>query len=614
MKKITIGFLAAWAIMSASLFAQWQPGTLIAHNHTGPNDGGILSNLNVLGTVQNIYYVGESGSDIGANLKTSFSSINGSAATLIIPPGSYTLSSAVSVPANVNLQFPKGVLITKSGSGSLTFYSTGTLTAGPYQIFSGFSCAGDLILPVLTPELPQWFGVKADGINDDTIAFSTAASCLPAGGDFYLYNGTYTITKSAQVVFLSTNATVEGQTSEGVTINCLGGAFGACLQIGNCDSGGEDTGLASCTNKFGGGWNLNNFTVKNLTFQGNSIGIWDVRTTNAVNEYIYGGGPALVASGNDADSPSIGTRSSYIIRTSSVGANGFYDIGYFSTYGGSISHIWSTVDPSTSTSGEEPHIEVSNSSYTTLSDINIFTTTQNVNATGILIKSGSLGTILNGFNIYGGGKGLDIGFDNPGAYQNIQISNGYIYGPQYGILEWEGNDTFTNVYIATTTICDYDQIAGNRNNLIGNTFNDGNAAVTGANCDPTGVWNYNYTLFNRGITINDIGYAKGNPAGTINIGNGKNSADTDSLSVGFLIVTSSGAASGVGACNALCPAGYNAIGWSCISSVATQSCPISSPSTCINTLGQTMTAIGSYCTDGGTATDNCFAACARIVN
>lgn len=49
-KKLVLGMLLHFVVMPAR--AQWQPGGIPIHNHTGPNDGGQLSNLNVLGYVK----------------------------------------------------------------------------------------------------------------------------------------------------------------------------------------------------------------------------------------------------------------------------------------------------------------------------------------------------------------------------------------------------------------------------------------------------------------------------------------------------------------------------------------------------------------------------------
>jgi len=85
--------------------------------------------------------------------------------------GTYTISTAKTVTTYVKV--PKGVVYTKSGSGSLTF--NGPFEAGLYQVFSGFD-AGDVTFGLgATNEVsPKWWGALGDGVADDSIPFQSA--------------------------------------------------------------------------------------------------------------------------------------------------------------------------------------------------------------------------------------------------------------------------------------------------------------------------------------------------------------------------------------------------------------------------------------------------------
>lgn len=112
---------------------------------------------------------------------------------LIIPeaPTSYKLSSNVTVPAGVTVEFQQGGLL--SIDNAVTFTVNGTIEAGLYQIFSG---AGDVVLAAGSCEhvLPQWWGAIGDNSTDNFAAFVLALDALNGGpGKMYIPAGIYKI-------------------------------------------------------------------------------------------------------------------------------------------------------------------------------------------------------------------------------------------------------------------------------------------------------------------------------------------------------------------------------------------------------------------------------------
>lgn len=135
-----------------------------------------------------------------ATIEAAITAIAGASRTLLLRPGSWNISSALSIPANINLKVERGALLTKSATGTIT--SSGTLEAGLYQIFSGFA-AGDVQMSVISETYPEWWGENttpgttnmATAIQSAISAFPTAASqgAFGDGGKVKFGKGIYLI-------------------------------------------------------------------------------------------------------------------------------------------------------------------------------------------------------------------------------------------------------------------------------------------------------------------------------------------------------------------------------------------------------------------------------------
>ncbi len=128
------------------------------------------------------------GSDIyGTDLATVVGTIGATPANLIIPPGVFTVSASLTVPANIHLTPELGSLITIASGSQLTLNCT--IAAGLYQIFSDQNAAlnGVVLGPNVADRIyPQWWGAQANNTNDDTAAvqacFNAIASCPAHSG------------------------------------------------------------------------------------------------------------------------------------------------------------------------------------------------------------------------------------------------------------------------------------------------------------------------------------------------------------------------------------------------------------------------------------------------
>jgi len=101
---------------------------------------------------------------------------------------SYKLSSHVTIPAGVTVEFRQGGLL--SIDTSIVFTVNGTIEAGLYQIFSG---AGTAVLAAGSCEqvIPQWFGAVGDDSTDNATALNAAMVAAQNVGTMFIPAGTY---------------------------------------------------------------------------------------------------------------------------------------------------------------------------------------------------------------------------------------------------------------------------------------------------------------------------------------------------------------------------------------------------------------------------------------
>ena len=147
-KSLAIAFALSFAFAPAR--AQWQPsGGLIPHNHTGPNDGGTLSNLGVLGYVSapqgvfgavegpGLWVFTSSGTDaVGAGLPVPTST---STATRIIATIPEIVGSAVSAIAGTSTGYQScegiyGATLVSGGGALASAFGPSLTTCGALNL------------------------------------------------------------------------------------------------------------------------------------------------------------------------------------------------------------------------------------------------------------------------------------------------------------------------------------------------------------------------------------------------------------------------------------------------------------------------------------------------
>jgi hypothetical protein len=182
-----------------------------------------------------------------ANLSSAVASIGATSTTLIITDGQ-SISSDVTIPANVFLKIIKGGSIAIATTKTLTI--NGPFEAGLYQVFI-CTGTGKVIFGagVVGMAAPQWWGAKGDGSNDDTTAIKNALSSYDSynthrGGVVYFPPGTYLVTPYVHPVvgvgyyagmWIPTNITIQGSGINSTTIKLCDNSIDSSRVIWNYD-------------------------------------------------------------------------------------------------------------------------------------------------------------------------------------------------------------------------------------------------------------------------------------------------------------------------------------------------------------------------------------------
>jgi len=99
--------------------------------------------------------------------------------------GTYTISADTTVTTHITV--PKGVVYSVDSGKTLTF--SGSVSAGPYQIFSG---SGTVL--GLNEINAKWFGATGDGTTDDTTTLQAAFTAWSSYSTLTIPKGAYKIT------------------------------------------------------------------------------------------------------------------------------------------------------------------------------------------------------------------------------------------------------------------------------------------------------------------------------------------------------------------------------------------------------------------------------------
>jgi len=209
------------------------PSSSLATNVEVPITAGKAIGWNSAGTALTTYNVGDL-TTIDFDNCSNYSDFNTAIATIgateqtLICNTAQTLTANIVIPANIHFVILKGGSIASAG---FTLGINGPLEAGLYQAFSGFS-AGDVTFGSNSVKevIPQWFGAKADGLTDDSIAIQVALTAAGVKGNiFFPYTSAY---------YRATNLTpLQGQGLHGVWLGSWIKYTGGTTPIFNLTNG-----------------------------------------------------------------------------------------------------------------------------------------------------------------------------------------------------------------------------------------------------------------------------------------------------------------------------------------------------------------------------------------
>lgn len=179
-------------------------------------------------------WLGDPGGSPGYDtLPHAITTIASTPTVLHLPPGIISIDADTAIPANITLKPVRGAIFSIAAGKTLTI--SGSLDAGPYQIFSGAGVVnlGGQSVPFVYAE---WWGAKADyGVpspTDNRVPIRAALQCLETRGGGVLRllsRGNYVVTNGASAgdpgVWLSGTATsiaIEGNNAYLIGPTCNG--------------------------------------------------------------------------------------------------------------------------------------------------------------------------------------------------------------------------------------------------------------------------------------------------------------------------------------------------------------------------------------------------------
>lgn len=113
----------------------------------------------------------------GSGILTPGTTFSSSQSERVLPPGTWTIASNNSIPANVTLKPLHGAVLSISNGATLTI--NGPFDAGPYQTFSCTGTGNVVFGPGAVKEVwLDWWGPAADGVTDDSAKLQAAIDSL----------------------------------------------------------------------------------------------------------------------------------------------------------------------------------------------------------------------------------------------------------------------------------------------------------------------------------------------------------------------------------------------------------------------------------------------------
>jgi hypothetical protein len=198
--------------------------------------------------------------------------------TIIVLPGTHTLTTSRTLAPAVTLRVLKGAIIHVQDGVTLT--CNGTLEAGPYQIFS-WNRTGKVALGAgaMTEVFPKWWGAKGDGTTDDytaLFAMVTSIGSVPMNVNFT--NGTYVINSDLDFASTTHINLPKGAILKPGEVACTGSISTSTTKISgrvNCHKGSERLDGTNFSNYYPGQWIVSPSGVwRQVRYRDNSNYLW----------------------------------------------------------------------------------------------------------------------------------------------------------------------------------------------------------------------------------------------------------------------------------------------------------------------------------------------------
>jgi hypothetical protein len=174
----------------------------------------------------------------------SYASINaalaaiGSTQTTLFIPNEQTLAASLTIPSTLSLFIPKGGMIVKAPTYTLTI--NGSFSAGLYQVFSGFS-AGDVTFgaSAVKEACPEWWLTNTTPGTTDMITALDSADSTGVGivrlSNIYAISDTWTLRSATSYLGPSSGTYIPGlehpSSGYGAALKWIGAASGVMVKM-----------------------------------------------------------------------------------------------------------------------------------------------------------------------------------------------------------------------------------------------------------------------------------------------------------------------------------------------------------------------------------------------
>lgn len=169
-----------------------------------------------------------------AAIVAAITAIGSTNATLRLLPGTWSITSDITIPSNITLKPERGAILSIATTKTLTV--NGDINAGLYQVFSCVG-TGKVVFSSAVQAKTIWWGIDNTGATDVGAELAKISDALPAGSQLDFLPGTYTIFTNGEAY----TYVLRWDSIDGLTINGNGATI--ALATGRTWSAGEYMGF-----------------------------------------------------------------------------------------------------------------------------------------------------------------------------------------------------------------------------------------------------------------------------------------------------------------------------------------------------------------------------------